>query len=221
MNTSKKTISRFLASAIMLLVLPAIVNADLVTIDFESDALGAQANGFSSVDAPGVTFTDSVGSELFVLSVPEGDGQSLVVGGNLDQSALLIDFGATIDFFELAFGNDDPSTTNAGDLAMLTLFFGAAEVGQLSVVLDRDDLMSQVILFGLIGGATLFDNAIFGFTDSFGNLATGGGSLANVGSTEVVDNIMFNTVGIAVPEPSTLALLSLGLGMILLCRMPK
>lgn len=223
MKINDKTIGRFLASAIVLLLLPAVVNATLITIDFESDALGAQANGFASSDAPGVTFTDSVGSGLFILNVPEGDGQSLVVDGNQDLSALLIDFGTNLDFLELAFGNDDPSTTNAGDLAMLTLFLGAAEVGQVSVVLDRNDLMNQMISFGVIGGATLFDNAVFAFTDPFGNLATGGGNFANVGTTEVVDNIMFNTasVGVPVPEPSTLTLLSLGLGLILLYRMPR
>ncbi len=212
-----RSVGRFIACIAlpMMMWLPA--HATLISIDFESDSLGAIGNGFSSVDAPGVLFTDTVGADLFLLTGTEADGQSLAVFGDFDSSGLLIEFGTNLDFLELAFGNDDPLTTNYGDLATLRLYLGTSLVDDVTLLLNRDDLMNQWISYGSVGGAILFDSAIFAFTDPFGSFNTGGGTGANVGSTEVVDNIRFNTVT-SIPEPSTLGLLLSGLLLMLAVR---
>jgi len=117
----------------------------------------------------------------------------------------------------LDFGNDGSSNTNPGDLAVLTLFFGAAQIGQVSVGLNRDDLMNQSISFGSIGGPVQFNRALFGYTNASLNLFTGGGS-TNVGASEVVDNIAFNTVDgveIRVPEPGSALLMFTALAVML------
>jgi len=189
-----------------------------VTIDFELDAVGARANGFVSATVPGVSFFDTVGGELGIYQVPEGSGlRSLVVGTDLDGSALEIRFDSHTDFLSLAFGNDDPLKTNAGDLALLTIFSGATQLGQVAQVLNRDDLMNQSIQFGAIDGAVLFDRAVFAFTNPTFSTFTGGGSFADVGATEVVDNIVFNsrTPVLYVSEPSAVSLLTFALPMML------
>jgi Ca2+-binding RTX toxin-like protein len=45
----------------------------------------------------------------------------------------------------LAFGNDDPNVTDTSDQAKLTLYRGAAEVGEVSVNVNANDLMDQRI----------------------------------------------------------------------------
>ncbi len=203
-----KVISRTIAALFLSSIMGLPAQADIISIDFESDTLGLKANDFSSVDAPGVTFTDTIGAELTILTGTEADGQSLAIFSDQDSSGLSIDFGGAIDFLELSFGNDDPLSTNPGDLATLRLYLAAALVAEVTTELNRDDLMNQTLSYGGVGGAVLFDSAVFAFTNPFGFFDTGGGATANVGTTEVVDNIVFNTV--AVPEPATLGMMLLG-----------
>lgn len=173
-----------------LVVIAGPASADF--IDFESDASGAQANGFASVDSSLVTFTDSMGAGLEIYSGFETDGQSLIVRGD-DASYLIMDFSVLMNTISLDFGNDDPGFSNAGDTAELRLYNGATQVGLVSVVMNRDDLMNQSIAFS---GAD-FDRAEF-----FYNVTTSG-------LIEVVDNISFDQA--PVPEPATMTLLGLGL----------
>lgn len=203
------------------LALPFNASADIMTIDFETDAFGARANGFSSDDAPGVSFSDTSGSDLFVLSSLSTYGAALFVGSSQDLSGLQIDFGQDIDYLTMDFGGDLASSTNPGDLAMLWIYLGATLIDQISVALDRDGAISQSITFGSIGGSDLFDNVVFGFTNPFGGFATGGGNNANVGTSEVVDNITFNTLDPAteVPEPTTFVLLLLGISLLVASRL--
>ena len=168
---------------------------------------------FTPVGISGVLFSDSVGAQLSVDNFgAQGDGQSLAVQQDDDASELEIDLGFTSDFISLDFGNDDPGNTNPGDIAVLTAFLGAVQVGQETLLLNRDDLMNQTIMFG---GATLFDIATFAFTDSTFDLTTGGFPFnTDFGSTEIVDNISINAlqvqVQVQVPEPATILLIGLG-----------
>ena len=184
--------------------------ADIITVDFEADAEGALANGFVPTGVSGVSFSDSVGEDLFMLAAGlEGSGsRSLYVGNTLDLSALEISLDFSADFISLDFGNDDPRYMNSGDMAVLTVFQGSTQVGQSTLAVNLDDLMNQTISFGVIGGGTLFDFATFAYTNEFFLLATGGGDV-NIGNSEIVDNIQINNV--PVPEPSSLVLLTIGI----------
>lgn len=181
------------------LAVSGLANAGLITIDFESDSTGGVSNGFSSVDASGVYFSDSVGSNLSLGNYgSQGDGTSLAVSSDLDGSELIINFDFLISFLSLDFGNDDAGYSSPGDLATLTLFNSGVQVGISSVVLNRDDIMNQTVSFeGL-----LFDSARFSYTNS---------QYSPIGLTEVVDNISFQNAAVDVPEPSTLAVFALGL----------
>lgn len=169
-------------------------------IDFESDASGAKPNGFSSVDSGAVTFTDSSGADLQVVDTFTGetDGQSLGIFGD-DTSFLIMDFTGLFNTLSLDFGNDDPNFSNAGDTAELRLFNGAAQVGFVSMVMNRNDIMDQTIAYAGAG----FDRAEFFYNVSVPNPS------GQDGLIEVVDNIEFNQAPI--PEPATMTLLGLGL----------
>lgn len=181
----------------------SVVRADLIT--FSADTPGAKANGYMSPESGNVSFTDSVGSALEVGDYGgQSIGQALAVYSDLDGSVLKMAFSGLNTALSLDFGNDDPGYTNPGDLAMLTLFNGVTQVGQVSVVMNRDDIMNQTISYS---GAA-FDNATFAYTDPAGNPFTGGGA----GLTEVVDNIAFNnTAAVPIPEPTAILFLVTGL----------
>lgn len=178
------------------LLLSSAASAALVTIDFESDTIGTQIDGFSSVDASGVYFSSSTGNTLRLDNFgTQGDGVSLGIFSD-DSSALIIDFDNATSFLSLDFGNDDPGYAQVGDVALLTLFNGGTQVGQTSVELNRDDIMNQTISFS----GMLFDAASFVYADA---------SYAPISLIEIVDNITFEADTVSVPEPSTLAILVL------------
>jgi hypothetical protein len=167
-----------------------------VVIDFESDATGAKPNGWQSDDSALVSFSDSMGANLGVGDYgSQSHGQALAVNGD-DASYLIMDFASPVSFLSLEFGNDDPGYSTAGDEAVLTAFLGAVQVGQTSVVMNRDDIMNQSIT---VSGVT-FDRATF-FYDVTG-----------VGLIEIVDNIQFESS--AVPAPGAIVLGSLGAGLV-------
>lgn len=157
------------------------IHAALVTIDFESDTAGALANGFTSIDDTEACaqFTDTNGAELSIKNFGiQSIGQGLAVGGD-DVSAIQIDFNSPTNSISLDFGNDDPSYTSPGDLAVLTLTNGGVSIGSVvTVVLNRDDIMNQTISYT----GAFFDQAIFTYADS---------ALAPIRIIEIVDNITF------------------------------
>jgi len=169
-------------------------HAGLMTIDFEAEPSGSKPNGYSPAGHPDVSFTDTLGAGLALGNfAAQGDGQSLVVYGD-DASKLQIDFGFDISFLSLDFGNDDPRFSSLGDLAWLEIWDNGALIDTASLVMNRNDIMDQTISYTGSG----FDQAFF----YYGNPA---GTPINL--TEIVDNISYG----AVPEPSILGLLGLGL----------
>lgn len=175
---------------------------ELVT--FDSDPTGGKANGFMSVDSSHVIFNDTVGSGL---DVGDYGSQSnftngLAVNDDTDGGILEMLFDCMVTSLSLDFGNDDPSYTNPGDLAVLTTYVNALQVGQTTVVMNRNDDMDQTIT----STGPAFNRATFAYTDPATLPFTGGGG-ANIGLIEVVDNIRFECV----PEPTTLGLFALAL----------
>jgi hypothetical protein len=115
-------------------------------INFENDPTGAKPNGWQSADSSLVTFTDSLGADLQLANYgSQGSGKSLAINGD-DPSMLIMNFSVLVNSLSLDFGNDDPGWSNAGDKAVLTLFNGATQVGQVSVVMNRNDIMDQTII---------------------------------------------------------------------------
>ncbi|HEU0102096.1 MAG TPA: calcium-binding protein [Mycobacteriales bacterium] len=132
-----------------------------ILIDFEQDTNGAVPNGFTSVDSPFVHFSDTVGADLLLgdLGV-QGEGtRSLVVLPD-DASALEIRLDRPTTKLSLRFGDDDPGFTAPGDEAVLTLFRGSNQVGEVRVTLNRNDVMDQTIT--AVDGS-LFNRAVFSF----------------------------------------------------------
>lgn len=177
------------------------VNASLlaVTIDFTTDTTGGKANGFTSTQSAVAHFTDTFGSELQINDfLSQGIGNALAVFGD-DVSALQINFDVLMNSLSLKFGNDDPAFSSPGDLAVLTLFNGATQVGQVSVVMNRDDIMNQTISFG----GTTFNRATFQYTNAAGT---------GIGLIEIVDDITFEAGGQGTPDSgSTLVLFAVAL----------
>ena len=188
---------------ISLFLYAGIVQAELVTLDFESDSEGNKFDGFSSNDSSLISFSDSAGngfstgSGLFVINAPAAGsiGNSLFLETDADAGFLQIEFAGNANFFSLDFGYDDPRFTNPGDFVVLTLFSGVTQVGQASVVMNRDVAINQTISFGALNGSILFDNATFGYTSPLNNYFTGGGS-ADIGGIEAVDNVQVNIIPI-------------------------
>ena len=165
------------------------------TINFESVAAGAKANGFSVPGQAGVTFTDTSGSNLYVGNYgSQGIGKSLGIFDD-DASALSIGFATQMNSLSLAFGNDDRSI-GQDIFAYLQLFSASTMIADVLMASNNDDIMNQTISYT----GQLFDRAVFTYTN------------ANRGALnliEVVDNITFDRTN-AVPEPASMALLGLG-----------
>lgn len=193
--------AKLLTGAALALGLLAAGQATAAPINFEGLAPASVANGTT---IGGITFSDSIGGGLIIDNYgSQGLGtRSLAVFGD-DPSVLIMNLNGTYAGITLNFGNDDPRFSQAGDVALLTVFLGAAQVGQVAVTLNRNDTMDQFITFG----SSQFDNATFGYARPDGQ---GGYSL--IGLTEIVDEIeVRDGQSIPVPEPAALALLGAGL----------
>jgi hypothetical protein len=165
-------------------------------INFENDTAGPKPNGWSSVDSALLSFTDSVGAGLDVYDYGlQSHGQALAVKTDYDNSWLIMDFSTVVMSLSLEFGNDDPGWSNPGDLAVLTAFMGVSQVGQTTVVMNRDDIMNQSIS---ISGVN-FDSATFYYAVP-----------RTQGLIEIVDNIEFTII----PAPGALLLGSIGAGLV-------
>lgn len=180
---------RFLLAAAALLAATT-VQAQY-SVNFESDALGNKPNNWQSVQSNRVSFSDDLGANLNLGNYGnQGDGKSLAVNGD-DQSRLVMTFTEYMQYLKLDFGNDDPGYIGVGGKAILTLFDGMLQVGQVDVVVNRNDFMDQSISY--TGAA--FNRATFHYDADL---------------IEIVDNLEFRAANV-VPEPSTYVLMATGL----------
>jgi hypothetical protein len=186
------------------LALPAAAQAAVVT--FDSTPSGGAAEGFSATGEPGITFFGAVPGNLDVgnFGSQSGNSQALAAYNDTNGNFIRGVMASKSTAISMEFGNDDAAFTNVGDLATLTLFDGAAQVGQVTVVLNRNDVMDQTIAYAGVA----FDSWTFAYTNAAGNPFTGGGQ-ANVGLIEIIDNINYR----AVPEPATWAMMIAGFGL--------
>ena len=187
--------TKTLIAAAIALSAMASAQAAPTTINFESVASGAKANGFSVAGQAGLNFTDTSGSNLYVGNYgSQGIGKSLGIFDD-DASALSIGFATQMNSLSLAFGNDDRSI-GQDIFAYLQHFSASTMIADVLMASNNDDIMNQTISYT----GQLFDRAVFTYTN------------ANRGALnliEVVDNITFDRTN-AVPEPASMALLGLG-----------
>lgn len=177
------------------------------TITFDADSPGPKPDGFSSVDSPLVTFTDTLGGVLFVASTsPDTPGRQLI-DFNHDPTALRMDFASPVTSLQFSFSNNDACCLSPGDSGFLAVFNGLTFVGTTSTAMDTADGTNQTIAF--TGGP--FTSALFWY---------GASTTRVLPFTPIIDDVTF-TVGDAalpdpdpVPEPATLALVGLGLGVL-------
>ena len=183
--------------------------AAMLSIDFEEDVSGAKADGFTATDYAGLAFFSDLGVGLETGDYgAQSDGKALSARNDTNGNFISGVFSdGPHTFLSMDFGNDDAFYTNPGDRAVLTVFLGAAMVGQTFVVMNRNDVMDQTIGFAF--GS--FDSFTLAYTDVAGNPFTGGGGTA-VGLIEVIDNITFDVPDTVVPEPASWALMILGFG---------
>ncbi|WP_337185890.1 PEPxxWA-CTERM sorting domain-containing protein [Phenylobacterium sp.] len=181
----------------------------LTVIDFEGDVVGSVAEGFSAAGFPELVFYSDLGAGLEIGDYGgQSDGKALAARPDDNGNFIRGEFTDGVhSFLSMTFGNDDPTFTNPGDRAVLTVFLAGTLVGQTFVVLNRNDVMDQTI--GFTFGP--FDSFTFAYTDAAGNPFTGGGG-ANVGLIEIIDNITFDTLAAAIPEPSAWGMMILGFG---------
>jgi hypothetical protein len=176
------------------------------TIDF-TGLTGTYGSGLST---GGVDFTTDLGTGLEVGNFGvQTDGEGLVARTDTDGNFIIGTMSFTADSMSLDFGNDDPFFSDAGDLAVLKLYLGATLVDTILMALTPDDIMNQTIFFS----GSSFDSFSFAYTDAVGSPFTGGGDKL-VGMNEVIDNIVFQNVTTAVPEPATWAMMLMGFGAI-------
>lgn len=191
-----KRLALFVATA---LGLATHASAAPVTVDFNALSPGFYANG-TVID--GVGFANTGASAAFYIAdygvSSMGNGLETYDPGTPGQGGLLMSFAGSMKSLSLVFGNDDPDYTSPGALAVLVLSLAGNSVATAVVTMNRDDAANQTIAYSGVA----FDTALFYMADA------NGVSLQNF--SEVVDNVTYSAAQ-EVPEPSTLAIASLGL----------
>ena len=144
-----------------------------VLIDFTQDSpTGIKPNGWSSVDSPKVSFAATTGS-LTLGDFAEGHGNSLAADNGATFGGLEIRTSRLAKRISMGFGNDDPCFETAIEdpcgvpppdtKAVLRLYRGATQVGQVEVTANNNDIMDQRIGRG---PGPLFNRVILIYTDS-------------------------------------------------------
>ena len=189
-------LQRTIAACLLLLGIfvmgPASAKADAIT--FEFDPVQTQLpNGFRSVESSILRFSSNLTNVLHIHPASFGSGEMVFFGTRglaiEADRGVFMDFDVPVTSLSLWFGNDSFGDTEPGDTAILRVFFDDEFVEEVVVALNRDGIINQQISFS---GAA-FNRATFTF------------STLNVVKT--VDNIEFTQV----PEPTTVALLGIGL----------
>jgi hypothetical protein len=171
---------------------PASAKAD--TITFELDPIQTQLpNGFRSAESSILRFSSNLTNVLHIHPATFGSGEMVFFGtrglASEADRGIFMDFDVPVTSLSLWFGNDSFLDTAPGDTAILRVFFDDVFVGETVVLLNRDGIINQQISFS----GALFNRATFTF------------SVTDVVKT--VDNIEFTPV----PEPTTVALLGIGI----------
>ena len=171
---------------------PASAKAD--TITFEFDPVQTQLpNGFRSVESSILRFSSNLTNVLHIHPASFGSGEMVFFGTRglaiEADTGVIMEFDVPVTSLSLWFGNDSFGDTEAGDTAILRVFFDDEFVEEVVVPLNRDGIINQQISFS---GAA-FNRATFTFSA--------------VDVVKTVDNIEFTPV----PEPTTVALLGIGI----------
>jgi Ca2+-binding RTX toxin-like protein len=149
-----------------------------ITATFSSETTGVKADGFSTVEAPQLHYYNIGGSSIQVGDYGvQSHGRGLSHFGN---GVLEIRIGGPTTAIRLGFGNDDPNSSNTSDMAQLTLFRGATQVGQVDVNFNSNDAMDQTIGFS---AGPLFNRATLQYVDATGS---------PINLTEIADDIIIN-----------------------------
>jgi hypothetical protein len=172
---------------IFLLGCLAAYSANATLIDFT----GVNVNNTNSFTIGDVTLTDSDGSGLSTGSYAESNNSNALGVFGDDASRLELSFANTYDFLSFDFGNDNPGYGDPDGQMHLDLYLNGILGNSYALTANWDDLMNQTL-----AGIGLFNYAEI-YYDS--NLI------------EVIDNIEFRLDNVQVPEPSSIALLVLGL----------
>jgi hypothetical protein len=143
------------------------------------------ANGYTSSDTSLISFSDTVGANLQLVTDPlrTNGSTALAVFTDHDDSALLIEFEFLASMIRMDIGNDSPLNSAPGDTALLTLFLGGAEVDSVPLVLNRNFAMDQSIGFDGTLSGVVFDSATLKFDVD-----------PSLGLIEVVDNVSVTPV---------------------------
>lgn len=171
---------------------PVSAKADLIT--FEFDPIQTQLpNGFRSVESNLVSFSANRINTLHIHPASFGFGNQVFFGtrglATEDDLGVVMNFDVPVTSLSLWFGNDHFGDTVEGDTAILQTFLDGVFVGETILVLNRDSIINQQILFS----GALFNRATFRVA-------------SNDDIVETIDNIEFTPI----PEPASLALLAIG-----------
>ena len=183
-----RIIAACLLFAGVLLMSPASAKADIITFELDPLLL-TLPDGYRSVESSILSFRGSRASSLFIR--PETEGEFFGTRGLAVESTpgVFMDFSVPVNSLSLWFGNDHPLQIEEGDTAILRVFMDGVFVGETTLLLNRDNLINQQIVFS----GAVFNSASFHFSTER--------------TVETVDNIEFTPV----PEPASLALLGIGI----------
>ena len=176
----------------ILFIGPVSAKADTITFEFDPVQVNLP-NGFRSVESSILRFSAPRIFTLHIHPASFGSGQAFFGTRGLATEAdlgVFMDFDVPVTSLSLWFGNDHFGDTLEGDFAILQTFFNDVFVGETIVLLNRDGIINQQILFS----GAVFNRATFRVS-------------SHDDIVETIDNIEFTPV----PEPASIALLAIGI----------